>query len=145
MKDRKERGILISKVNQSNVYNVTALRRFSMKITNLDKVEKSPVTMEGATGAHRQAPLSRYDGAPNFSMRVFTLEPNGHTPFHKHPFEHLNYIIRGDGVVVVKNGEEREVHTEDFVLVLPNEHHQYKNKSAHEPFTFICAVPKEYE
>ena len=116
-----------------------------MKITDLDKAEKSPVTLEGAKGAYRQVPLSHYDGAPNFSMRVFTLEPQGHTPFHKHPFEHLNYIIQGNGMVVAKNGEEREVHAGDFVLVLPNEQHQYKNKSAQEPFIFICAVPKEYE
>jgi quercetin dioxygenase-like cupin family protein len=116
-----------------------------MKITSLDQVEKIKVTMEGAKDAFKQVPLSKNDGAPVFSFRVFTLEPNGHTPYHQHPFEHLNYIIEGHGVTVGENGEEREVNKGDFVLVLPNEKHQYKNKSASEPFIFICAVPKEYE
>lgn len=116
-----------------------------MKITSLDQVEKIKVTMEGAKDAFKQVPLSKNDGAPVFSFRVFTLEPNGHTPYHQHPFEHLNYIIEGHGVTVGENGEEREVNKGDFVLVLPNEKHQYKNKSASEPFIFICAVPEEYE
>lgn len=116
-----------------------------MKITSLDQVEKIKVTMEGAKDAFKQVPLSKNDGAPVFSFRVFTLEPNGYTPYHQHPFEHLNYIIEGHGVTVGENGEEREVNKGDFVLVLPNEKHQYKNKSASEPFIFICAVPKEYE
>jgi hypothetical protein len=39
--------------------------------------------------------------------------------------------------IVVKKG--------DFVLVLPDEKHQYKNRSSKTPFMMICAVPKEYE
>jgi quercetin dioxygenase-like cupin family protein len=116
-----------------------------MKITNLDEVEKIKVDMEGAKNAYKQVPLSKSDGAPAFSFRVFTLEPGGHTPFHKHPFEHLNYIIEGNGTVVMGNGEEHEVKKGDFALILPDEKHQYKNKSSSEPMLFICAVPKEYE
>jgi len=33
----------------------------------------------------------------------------------------------------------------DFVLVLPDEKHQYQNRSPKSPFMMICAVPKEYE
>jgi quercetin dioxygenase-like cupin family protein len=43
------------------------------------------------------------------------------------------------------NGEEHEVKKGDFALILPDEKHQYKNKSSSEPMLFICAVPKEYE
>jgi quercetin dioxygenase-like cupin family protein len=116
-----------------------------VKITNLDKTVKIEVTMEGASNVKKQLPISSQDGSPTFSFRVFTVEPEGHTPYHTHAFEHVNYIVEGEGVVVMANGEERPVKKGDFVLVLPGEKHQYKNKSASSPFVMICAVPKEYE
>lgn len=116
-----------------------------MKITRLDQIPKSEVKMQGAHRAFKQVPLSREDGAPHFSFRVFTMEPGGHTPYHQHDSEHLNYIISGQGALVTESGEERPLRTGDFVLVLPQEKHQYRNLSASEPFVMICAVPKEYE
>jgi len=114
-----------------------------MKITRLEECESSAVTMEGASGAVRQVPVGRADGAPHFSARVFTLEPGGHTPHHAHESEHLNYIISGRGTVM--QGEvPREVKKGDFVLVMPGELHQYRN-SGDEPFVFMCVVPTQYE
>jgi quercetin dioxygenase-like cupin family protein len=116
-----------------------------MKITNLDQAEKMKMTMEGAKDVLKQVPLSKNDGSPNFSFRVFTLLPDGHTPYHTHAVEHMNYIIEGDGAVVTESGEERPVKKGDFVLVLPGEKHQYRNRSSKNPMVMICAVPKEYE
>jgi quercetin dioxygenase-like cupin family protein len=116
-----------------------------MKITSLDKVEKTLMTMEGAKNVWKQIPISKSDGTPAFSFRVFTIMPGGHTPYHLHPFEHLNYIIEGEGAVVMENGEERPARKGDFALVLPGEKHQYKNLSPENPMIVICAVPKEYE
>jgi len=116
-----------------------------MKITNLDKTPKTKMQMEGAEGAWKQVPVSKADGTPVFSLRVFTIEPGGHTPFHAHPFEHVNYIIEGKGAIVTENGEERPVAKGDFVLVLPDEKHRYKNVSPDNPMVMICGVPKEYE
>ena len=116
-----------------------------MKITNLDKTAKTKMQMEGAEGAWKQVPVSKADGTPVFSLRVFTIEPGGHTPFHTHPFEHVNYIIEGSGAIVTESGEERPVNKGDFVLVLPGELHQYKNVSPDSPMVMICGVPKEYE
>lgn len=116
-----------------------------MKVTSLDKVEKIRPSMEGARNVLKQVPISKSDGSPNVSVRVFTLEPTGHTPFHAHPFEHVNYIIEGRGTLVKEDGTEIEVRKGDFALVLPNEKHQYKNTSSSEPMVMICAVPKEYE
>jgi len=116
-----------------------------MKISSLDKIEKIKPNIEGAKDVSKQVPISRQDGSPNFSFRVFTIEPNGHTPYHQHPFEHLNYIIEGQGSLVDESGKEFEVKKGDFVLILPDEKHQYKNRSTKNPFIIICAVPKEYE
>ncbi len=116
-----------------------------MKITRLDEVAKMKPDMEGAENIYKQVPISRDDGAPSFCFRVITLEPGGYTPFHRHPFEHLNYIIKGNGAVVSEGGKEHEVKEGEFVLVLPDEEHQYKNTSTSEPMLFICAVLNEYE
>jgi len=116
-----------------------------MKITSLDQVEKAKVTMEGAKNAYKQVPISVKDGAPLFSFRVFTVEPGGNTPFHAHPFEHVNYIIEGKGAVVAEGGKERPIGKGDFALILPNEIHQYKNTDGIQNLVMICAVPREYE
>ena len=80
-----------------------------MKITNLDEIERVPMRMEGAKDVVKQVPISQRDGAPNFVFRVFTIGPGGHTPYHEHPAEHVNYIIAGRGVVVSATGEEHPV------------------------------------
>ena len=97
-----------------------------MKIISIDQVEKKKVQMEGATGAWKQLPLGSVDGAPVYSFRVFTVEPGGNTPHHAHPYEHMNFIIEGQGVLVNEAGEEQPLKAGDFALVYPNEKHQYK-------------------
>lgn len=115
-----------------------------MKITTLQEVPAKEIGMDGVKGASKQVPLGVDDGAPTFSMRVFTLEPGGHTPYHNHPWEHENYILRGSGVI--RTGEEdRPVKAGDFVMILPEEQHQFRNSSDSEVLQFICLVPKEHE
>jgi len=114
-----------------------------MKITRLEDCESRVVDMEGASGAIRQVPIGKADGAPNFSARVFTLEPGGHTPHHVHESEHLNYVISGVGVAM--EGEvPREIREGDFVLVKPDQLHQYRN-TGEQPLVFMCVVPTQYE
>ena len=115
-----------------------------MKIVALDRVEKKQVVMDGAQNAFKQVPISAKDGAPMFAVRVFTLGPGGHTPYHSHPFEHVNYVIEGDGVLLDEKGKKSRLNKNDFALILPNEKHQYRNEGD-KPFVMICAVPKAYE
>ncbi len=115
-----------------------------MIIRKLDQVPAQVVEMEGVLGASRQLVLGSPDGVPNFSFRVFTLEPGGHTPRHTHETEHLNLVISGRGVLVDPEGEERALEEGDFAFVAPGELHQFRN-AGDEPFRFLCAVPKEYE
>lgn len=114
-----------------------------MKITRLEDCERETMTMEGASGALKQVPIGKADGAPNFSIRVFTLEPDGHTPHHAHQSEHLNYILSGKGIAM-EGDTPREVREGDFILVKPQEVHQYRNTGSG-PLVFMCIVPKEYE
>jgi quercetin dioxygenase-like cupin family protein len=101
--------------------------------------------MEGAEEVFKQLPVSKADGSPTFSFRVFTIRPGGHTPFHEHDSEHVNYVIEGRGAIVNQDGEETDFQKGDFALILPGEKHQYRNKSKTQDFVMICAVPREYE
>ncbi|MFO8101045.1 MAG: cupin domain-containing protein [Dehalococcoidia bacterium] len=116
-----------------------------MKVTSLDQTPRIKVDMEGAKDAFKQVPLSREDGAPVFVFRVFTIEPGGHTPYHQHPYEHLNYVIKGHGTLVTGEGEGINIREGNFAMVLPWEMHQYRNDSDSEPLVIICAVPRESE
>lgn len=116
-----------------------------MKIIGIDQAEKKKVQMEGASGAWKQIPLGNNDGVPVYSYRVFTVEPGGYTPFHSHPYEHMNYIIEGEGVLVNEAGEEKAIKAGDFALVNPDEKHQYKNSSSEKVFRMICGVPRQFE
>ena len=115
-----------------------------MQVTSLERCPASVPQMAGAEGVTKQVPISARDGSPSFSFRVFTVAPGGHTPLHSHPFEHLNYIISGKGMLM-DGGKGHPVKEGDFAMVLPGESHQYRNASADEPLVFICAVPKQYE
>lgn len=115
-----------------------------MHLSSLGKAEKIKLDLEGAKGIYKQIPISKADGTPTFSFRVFTIEPGGHTPRHTHLFEHLNYFIEGRGTVLGQDGEH-EIKKGEFVMIPPGEIHQYKNTSISKPLVMICAVPKEYE
>ncbi|MBI1939502.1 MAG: cupin domain-containing protein [Ignavibacteriales bacterium] len=116
-----------------------------MKVINISDVQQKNVTMDGAKDVLKQIPIAKADGTPNFALRVFTVEPDGHTPYHNHNYEQLNYIIEGEGMLINDKGEELPLKKGDFALVLPNEMHQYKNVSKEKPLVFICGVPKEFE
>ncbi len=115
-----------------------------MIIRKLESVPVTPVDMEGVKGITKQLVLGSADGVPNFSFRVFTIEPGGHSPHHTHDLEHLNYVISGRGALVDAEGNLNPIEAGEFAFVAPGDVHQFRN-TGDEPFVFICAVPSEYE
>ena len=116
-----------------------------MKIVKLSNTLKNKVNMEGVKGVCKQLPIGTKEGSSNFAFRVFTLEVGGNTPYHTHDFEHINYIISGEGALVDKDGGESPLNAGDFAYINPNDKHQFINKSTDKEFVMICAVPSEYE
>ncbi|TRO52091.1 cupin domain-containing protein [Candidatus Bathyarchaeota archaeon] len=78
-------------------------------------------------------------GAPNFAMRRFEIEPGGSTPYHTHPWEHEVYVLEGDAVAVSKKGEN-EIGPGSVVLVEPNEEHNFVN-TGDKKLVFLCMIP----
>ncbi len=116
-----------------------------MIIKKIDQSEKVEVTIPGAEKAVKQILIGQADGTPNYSMRVFTLQPDGKTPYHAHDYEHLNYIISGTGYLLDVDGNKHPIKEGEFALVPANEKHQFCNDSNDNNFVMICLVPKEFE
>jgi quercetin dioxygenase-like cupin family protein len=112
-----------------------------MKVNSHQNVEQQAVEMPGSAGCKVRWLVGQPDGAANFSMRQFEVEPGGFTPRHSHPYEHEVYILEGEGEVL--EGERRESHRirkGDFVFVAPDEVHQFKNTGS-EHLKFLCLIP----
>ena len=110
-----------------------------MKVVPAIEVEQKAVTMEGASGARMRMLVGPQDGARNFHMRHFEVEPGGFTPHHKHDYEHEILILKGQGVAQSEQGERRFA-AGDVIWVPPNEMHQFRNTGA-TPLEFICLIP----
>jgi len=110
-----------------------------MIIKHYQEVNAEPVTDTGAEKANVRWVIAEKEGAKNFFMRVFDIEPGGYTPLHHHPWEHEMFVLGGKGCVV-KEGKEVSLSQGSVVFIPPNEEHQVKNTSQ-EPFTLICLIP----
>lgn len=115
-----------------------------MKIVTLDAVPATAVDSPEMKGVTKQVPVGVADGTPTMSLRVFSVEPGGHTPYHHHPWEHINYILEGNGVMVDEDGRERPIVAGEFALILPDEVHQFRN-TGDTTLKFVCMVPRERE
>jgi quercetin dioxygenase-like cupin family protein len=83
--------------------------------------------------------IGQDDGAPTFAMRVFEVQPGGGTPHHSHWWEHEVYILTGEGVLRLDDGEH-PFQKDSVVYVPPDVMHQFRNTGS-DLLRFICVVP----
>jgi len=110
-----------------------------MKVERSANIVKKPVKVEGAQGVGIRVLISKEDGAPTFAMRMFEVEPGGHTPLHRHPHEHEVFVLEGAGVVVYE-GRDHSLAPEDVVFVPGGHEHCFKN-TGDSVLRFLCLVP----
>lgn len=110
-----------------------------MKVQSIESHEQKAVEMEGATGAQMRMLIGPAERATNFHMRHFEVEAGGHTPHHKHDYEHEIIILEGSGTANSEQGE-RAFSAGDVIWVPANEMHQFRN-TGDEALKFICLIP----
>jgi quercetin dioxygenase-like cupin family protein len=110
-----------------------------MLIRNINQTPLKPVQMDGVQGASMAIMVGREDGAPNFSLRQFKVEPGGHTPFHSHDYEHEVFVVEGGGTIFL-DGAERPIRSGDVIYVPAEEQHQFK-ADPKAGLRFLCLVP----
>ena len=84
--------------------------------------EAEEVSIDGAHGTVMRHVITEKDGAPNFNLRVLTIEPGGQSPNHSHPWEHEFFVLKGKGTGEV-NGEAVDLKPGDALYVPPGAQH----------------------
>ena len=96
-----------------------------MKHIHYMEQEPEKVDTDGARGVVIRHVLTEKDGAPNFNLRVLTIEAGGQTPDHSHPWEHEFFVLSGKGVCVAGD-REAEANKGDVILVPPDVRHCFR-------------------
>jgi len=109
------------------------------KVVHISEVEALEVGEEGAEKAWIRWLISRDDGAPNFSMRLFEIDPGGRTPLHSHPWEHEAFILEGRCKLILGE-DERMIGPGYAVYVPPSMRHSFINVGEGR-LRFICLIP----
>ncbi|MCR4404465.1 MAG: cupin domain-containing protein [Candidatus Acetothermia bacterium] len=109
-------------------------------IGHFSQVKAEAMEMAGAKGVRVRWLIAEREGAPNFYMRLFEIDPGGHSPRHRHDYEHEIFILEGRGTAL-DGGEEREIEPGSFLFIPPQEEHQLRNTSKG-PLRFLCLIPK---
>jgi len=112
-----------------------------MLVRSASEVKQDTIEQEGVVNVKIRWLISKPEGAPNFAMREFEIEPAGHTPFHSHDWEHEVYVLSGQGVVSGKEGDI-PIKAGMSVFVAPGEEHNFKN-TGKDTLKFICMVPHQ--
>jgi quercetin dioxygenase-like cupin family protein len=111
-----------------------------MNLGPIDAIPATDVVMEGAAGVRMRIAVGEPHGAPHFVMRVFDVEPGGHTPHHAHDFEHEVFVLAGKGTLREEAGAS-PLALGVVAFVPAGAVHQFRADAA-EGLRFICVVPR---
>ena len=89
------------------------------KLQEVEQVQEKEKVM-------KRVVIGEEDGAPNYIMRVFDIEPGGSTNYHTHDSEHEVFVLSGQGAAVREDGET-PIARDSIAFVPPNEVHCFKN------------------
>lgn len=111
-----------------------------MHVKAYSDIDGKDIETPEVKGVHMRVAAGPDQGAPNFTMRVFTVKPGGYTFHHRHDYEHEIFFHAGNGEVFYE-GETRPVGPGHVAYVAPGADHQIRN-IGDEDLVFICVVPK---
>jgi quercetin dioxygenase-like cupin family protein len=109
-------------------------------VNHLNQTEKKYISNPQAKNAFMKVLVSEKEGWEDYVMRVVEVEKEGYTPKHQHPWPHINYVIQGQGEIMI-DGVLNPVEAGSYAFVPADTLHQYKN-TGDDVFKFICIVPK---
>jgi len=109
------------------------------KAVDYRDVPQEAVAEEGAKGTRIRWLIGKGDGASNFAMRHFEVEPGGHSPYHEHPWEHEVFVLKGR-CRVTRGDEEALVGPGGVIFVPGGEEHNFENVGE-DNLEFLCVIP----
>lgn len=111
-----------------------------MFVSHRDNITKKKIESAAVKGVTKQVLIGPDQGWDDYVMRMFTLEPGGFAPRHSHDWQHILYIVEGNGILFL-DGNEFPLIPGSTAYVPENSEHQILNNGA-DKFVFICIVPE---
>lgn len=104
-----------------------------------DAVPEKP-KMDGVKGVSLRWLVSKEQGARNYAMRLFEIEPGGLIPMHDHKdSEHEIFVLEGEALL--KTPEKNyQLKPGMALFVEPGDSHSFVNTSDR-AFKFLCVIP----
>ena len=104
--------------------------------------EIQAVPMKGADieGTLKQILVGPKDGYEAY-LRVFTISPGGHSPYHSHAWYHTNYVLEGEGKLTIE-GVANPIKAGSVAYIEGGKKHNFEN-TGKGILKFICLVPPE--
>ncbi|MFA6010236.1 MAG: cupin domain-containing protein [Desulfobacteraceae bacterium] len=113
-----------------------------MKLLHYTDETPKRIDNDVAKGVSARLLIGKNDGAENFCMRIFQLDPGGHTPLHSHEWEHEIFFHQGQGEIFLGDGWKKV--TEGCAAFVPGNHdHQIRN-TGDGALSFVCLIPSGY-
>ena len=103
-------------------------------------VAATPMAGAGIEGVMKRVLVSPEDGWDGWVLRLFDIDPDGHTPKHAHDWPHINFVAAGRGVLFL-DGAEYQLEAGSYAFVPAGHEHQFR-AAADEPLSFVCIVPE---
>lgn len=92
----------------------------------------------GASGVTKRVLIGPDENAPTFYLRHFTVDSAGHTPLHRHSWEHEIFVLSGSGSLQVE--DERAPLEPGMAAFVPSEAlHQLT--AGKDGLVFLCLIP----
>ncbi|RKZ09185.1 cupin [bacterium] len=110
-----------------------------LKVMDSRNVVQEDVTTPDTEKTKIQWLITQDDGAKNFMMRLFEIEPGGHSPLHRHDWEHEIYVLEGEGKLLFE-GEKHQMKPGYFAFVPEGGEHSFINDGT-EKLRFLCLIP----
>ncbi|OJV66351.1 MAG: cupin [Clostridiales bacterium 38-18] len=112
-----------------------------MVVGNFNELLASEITSPEAKNAAMKVLVSPKEGWDGYVMRVIELENEGYSPKHQHNWPHINYVIEGNGTLLIGD-TLHELKPGSYAYVPANTLHQFSNVGEG-MLKFICIVPEE--
>lgn len=112
-----------------------------MIIGNTMDTEKIVINSPEVKEASMKVLVSPKEGWESHVMREMTVGVGGHTPKHQHNWPHINYVVEGEGTLLIED-TLHPLSPGSYAFVPENTLHQFTNTGT-STFKFLCIVPNE--
>ena len=113
------------------------------KIFNWEGTRTRTYQVDGVSQVSETWLIGKKEGAQNFAMRYYQLEPGGSSRKEQHPYDHGILILQGRGEVLIDQ-DISSFERGDIIYIPPDALHQLSNTGT-ELVDFICVIPARRE